>query len=120
MVLIDISPDKPRNTSLTSNVTRNNAIEGIPVTFTCSADSAPSPLYQLRFKGVSLGHFSDGVFTIQKVRASDQGIYDCVPRNILGIGQRATLNLIVLGKYSERKFIFICNQLVSVVILIVH
>ena len=76
-------------------------IEGLPVTITCSADGTPSPLYELRFKSVSLDNVSHGVLTIQKVRASDQGTYDCVPRNILGIGRMAILNLTVLGMISR-------------------
>ena len=93
-----LSTDKPRATHLTSNATKNIAIEGLPVTFQCTADSVPPPMFEIRFKGLSLGNSSNGKLTIQQVKASDQGRYECIPRNILGSGRRASLNLTVLGK----------------------
>lgn len=87
---------KPRAMHLTTTATKNTAIEGRTVTFHCDADSVPSSLLELRFKGAPLGYFSNGKFTIAKVNASYQGPYECVARNILGTGQIATLNLNVL------------------------
>lgn len=70
-------------------------------------------MLELRFKSMSLGSFSDGKFIISQVKASDQGTYECVARNILGIGQIATLNLTVLGMYGMRKIIQDVNKLSS-------
>lgn len=86
---------KPFATRLTSNATRNTAISGLPVTFFCNSDSVPPPALELRFKNKSLGLFSGRMFTIEHVNASDEGMYQCVPNNILGIGQIATLYLTV-------------------------
>ena len=56
-------------------------------------------MFEILFKGLSrLGDSGDGKLTIQQVKASDQGRYECVPRNILGTGRIASLNLTVLGK----------------------
>ena len=97
-LMIIFSPDKPRATHLTSDATKNTAIEGFPLTFQCTADSVPPPIFEIRFKGLSLGDSGNGKLTIQQVKASDQGRYECVPRNILGTGRIASLNLTVLGK----------------------
>ncbi|XP_066024471.1 hemicentin-1 isoform X2 [Pocillopora verrucosa] len=86
---------RPFATRLTSNATRNTAISGLPVTFLCNSDSVPPPALELRFKNKSLGLFSGRMFTIEHVNASDEGMYQCVPNNILGTGKIATLYLTV-------------------------
>lgn len=63
----------------------------------------PPPVLELRLKNSSLGHFINGQFTIDQVEASDQGMYECVPSNIIGVGTTAKLNLTVLGKYGGRQ-----------------
>lgn len=49
-----------------------------------------------------MGHFTDGQFTIERVRVSDEGEYECVPSNIYGPGRIATLHLAVVGKYGNK------------------
>ncbi|KAL9964707.1 hypothetical protein ACROYT_G028383 [Oculina patagonica] len=87
---------KPTATRLTSNVTRNSVIRSFPVTFYCRADSVPPPLLELRFKNSSLGHFVNGKFTIDQVKDSNQGMYECLASNNIGVGTTAKLNLTVL------------------------
>lgn len=102
LICIYLVPDKPTATRLTSNITGNTVIRNLSVTFHCSADSVPHPVLELRFKNSSLGYFIDGLFTIERVRASDEGKYECVPSNIIGVGRIATLNLSVVGKYRGK------------------
>lgn len=93
--------DKPRGTRLTSD-TQNDAVkESSQVTFFCTAESVPPAELELRFDGSSLGFFNNGRFTLKHINASNQGAYECVPRNILGTGPEATLNLTVLGKCKD-------------------
>ncbi|PFX16317.1 Hemicentin-2 [Stylophora pistillata] len=86
---------KPIETRFKSNVTRDTTIRGLSVTFLCNSNSVPPPALELRFKNTSLGLFSGGMFTIERVNASDEGMYQCVPHNVLGTGQIATLYLTV-------------------------
>ena len=95
--------DKPRATKLTCNLPENTVTQGQSVTFHCSADGVPSPIYELRFENISLGYSGEGVFLIQKVNFSHQGKYECAPKNILGDGKMATISLNVLGWYKRRK-----------------
>ena len=43
------------------------------------------------------------MFTIHQVEASHEGIYECVPKNILGTGYIATLYLTVAGKNANSR-----------------
>ena len=78
--------------------------ESSSVTFFCTADSVPPPELELRFGNSALGLFDNGTFTLKNINASNQGTYECVPRNILGTGPTATLNLTVLGKYRDEYY----------------
>ena len=78
-------------------------IRSLPATLRCSADGVPPPVLELRFKNSSLGRFIDGMFTIEQVKASHEGIYECVPKNILGTGYIATLYLTVAGKNANSR-----------------
>ena len=71
------------------------------VTFSCSADSLPRPELELRFHGKTVDMFQNGMFSIQSVNVSHQGLYECVPHNLLGSGPIARLNLTVLGEYKS-------------------
>ena len=95
------SLDKPQGIVLRTNTTENAAIEGSSMTFVCSADSVPPSVYELRFKPSLKSDSNNGIFTIQQVKASHQGTYECAVRNILGIGAVATLHLDVLREYGE-------------------
>ena len=71
------------------------------VTFYCSADSLPPPQLELRFKNKTLGLFQNGNFSLQHVNISDEGVYECIARNVLGTGAIARLNLKVQGVLHE-------------------
>ena len=97
LLIVLFSTDKPRATNLTSNVEKmDNVFEGQTITFFCSADSVPPAVYEFRFKREFLGYSKDGEFVIQSVNSSHKGEYECVPSNILGIGDIAAMSLNVL------------------------
>lgn len=87
---------KPEGTRLTSDAQNDAVTENFQVTFHCTADSVPPPELELLFDNSSLGFFINNKFSLAIVNASNQGTYKCVPRNILGTGPAATLNLTVL------------------------
>ena len=92
--------DKPRTTLLTPNATKVKAIEGHPVTFYCKADGVPPPILELHFNGVLLGYFINGEYVMENINATDQGKYECVARNILGIRRITTFHVNVLCTYE--------------------
>ena len=96
--------DKPRGTRLTSDAHNDAVAESVQVTFYCTADSVPPPELELRIGNSSLGLFVNNMLTLENINASNQGTYECVPRNILGPGPTATLNLTVLGMYGNKHF----------------
>ena len=92
--------DKPRTTLLTPKATKVNVIEGHPVTFYCTADGVPPPILELHFNGVLLGYFTNGKYVMEKINATDRGLYECVARNILGISRIRFFHVNVLGTYE--------------------
>lgn len=99
-----MSTDKPEGTRLTSDARNDAVIENFQVTFHCIADSVPPPELELLFDDSSLGFFINNKFALANVSASDQGTYKCVPRNILGTGLAATLNLTVIGRCGDELY----------------
>ena len=104
-----MSTDKPEGTRLTSDARNDAVIENFQVTFHCIADSVPPPELELLFDDSSLGFFINNKFAFTNVNASNQGTYKCVPRNILGTGLAATLNLTVIGRYGDEPYWNISN-----------
>ena len=96
--ILNLSTDKPEGTRLTSDAQNDAVTENFEVTFHCTANSVPPPELQLLFNNSSLGFFINNKFVLTNVNSSNQGTYKCIPRNILGTGPAASLNLTVLGK----------------------
>ncbi|XP_068733670.1 neural cell adhesion molecule 1-like isoform X1 [Montipora capricornis] len=84
---------KPLRTSLTYSAKGDVVQVKDTVIFSCSADSLPPPQLELRFKNKTLGLFQNGNFSLQHVNISDEGVYECIARNVLGTGAIARLNL---------------------------
>ncbi|XP_068686511.1 neural cell adhesion molecule 1-like isoform X2 [Montipora foliosa] len=84
---------KPLRTSLTYSAKGDVVQVKDIVIFSCSADSLPPPQLELRFKNKTLGLFQNGNFSLQHVNISDEGVYECIARNVLGTGAIARLNL---------------------------
>lgn len=91
--------DKPVGTRVTSDARNNAVMVDQAVTFTCSAESLPTPQLELLFNNKTLGMFQNGTFALHRVNVSNEGEYQCIPRNFLGTGPTAHLNLTVRGKY---------------------
>ena len=91
--------DKPIGTRFTSDAQGNTVMAEHAVTFSCAAESLPLPKLELRFNSKTIGWFQNGMFAIQSVNVSHQGLYECVPHNLLGSGPIARINLTVLGEY---------------------
>ncbi|XP_068741715.1 hemicentin-1-like [Montipora capricornis] len=84
---------KPIRTNVTYAVKGDVVLVKDTVTFSCSADSLPPPQLELRFNNKTLGLFQNGKFSLQHVNISDEGVYECIARNVLGTGAIARLNL---------------------------
>ena len=93
--------DKPENTQLTSNASRNVALVGDYVLFTCIVGAAKPAASQYRFfrGNTSLSSPTEGKYLVEHIQYPNQGVYKCIPNNMVGEGQEATLILTVQGKH---------------------
>ena len=104
--------DPPEGTSLTSST--STAVQGDAVTFTCTVTRALPPVDKYGFyfnssSGWVLKHeTNDGRYTINNVRGSDQGTYQCVPSNAAGPGTNSTSWLTVNGTFVLGVVIVLC------------
>ena len=92
--------DKPTNIVFQSgNQNKYIAVVGEKVTITCKAEGFPAPNYIILHNGTPLNTTDvvNGVTTINSVQRSDDGQYQCIANNFLGI-TNASFNLIVHGK----------------------
>ena len=90
--------DKPRNTTLLSSAVVDSVTANDSVTLNCSTDAnPPAHVFSLYHEGSVITQ--NASFTIERVTWSDQGEYTCVPSNILGEGENASIALTVFGKF---------------------
>ena len=77
------------------------------MTFTCTVTGANPAVdkYKFYFKNSNtpIAENSKGTYQINSVKGSDQGTYKCVPHNVAGDGEVATVMLTVNGKYTGQK-----------------
>ena len=73
---------------------RNSEVQ-TSVTFKVVASGTPSPSYQWRFNGMSIGDATMATYTIDNVRPRHAGSYSVVVRNSLGAVTSATVKLTV-------------------------
>ena len=65
------------------------------VSFAASADGTPPFFYKWRKDGVAMPGKTDAVLTIERVKASDAGIYDCIVSNSAGEKASQPIKLVV-------------------------
>ena len=71
------------------------------LTLNCTTDAVPpAHLFKFTLNGNTLKNTS-GVLKVNQVNTSHQGLYECTPYNILGAGEKAILNITVLGKKTS-------------------
>jgi len=61
----------------------------------CQTNASPEAEYHFYFNGKSIGNSTSGVFNVTVVA---DGVYTCVPLNIVGTGNNATVSISVVGK----------------------
>lgn len=89
--------DKPINTVLYSNATNNTIAFGKSVGLHCKTNSIPAAQsFSFYHNGLLLAESNNGVFVIPNVQRSNAGLINCHPRNVLGVGDTAHVNLTVV------------------------
>ena len=89
--------DKPTETKLTYESKNKFVVVEDTVVFACSADSFPPSKLELRFNNKILGYFYNGRFSLHRVNTSNEGVYECIARNMLGTGVSPRVSLTVYG-----------------------
>ena len=95
--VISVSPlyasGRPKDTTITTNVSYNAAALGEQVAVECSANGFPEPVCQLYREG-NLININGSVFVVQNFTAADQGEYTCNCSNVAGVDEaQVTLSL---------------------------
>ena len=80
-------------------------LSGKTLSLICSTDANPinSVTYHFYFNDGYIGNSSSGVFN---VTVDADGVYTCVPINIIGTGHNATVSIAALGKLNKVKKIY--------------
>lgn len=91
---------KPENSKLSVDISNTSAVLlGSTIVFNCSTWSHP-PAHDFLFyrNQLYLGSNASGFYYLQ---ISESGIYSCSPVSKAGVGESATVNLMVVGKYTK-------------------
>ncbi|XP_067052633.1 neural cell adhesion molecule 1-like [Acropora muricata] len=86
---------KPTETKLTYESKNQFVVVEDTVIFACSADSFPPSKLELGFNNKILGYFYNGRFSLHRVNTSNEGVYECIARNMLGTGVSPRVSLTV-------------------------
>ncbi len=89
--------DKPRETKFTSDKVNAVGNSGESATLNCTAEGTQLIFYQLYKDGVMLRNSTSGVYILNSVSVSDDGVYTCSPLNFLGDGPTRQLSFNVQG-----------------------
>ena len=66
----------------------------MPLIINCSTNARPpADAYEFHHNGKLLYKGRSNIYTIAKVTMDDDGLYKCVPSNVMGPGEEASLNL---------------------------
>ena len=87
---------------LYTNATNNTVAVGKSARLHCMTNSIPTTnTFLFHHNGSLLAETSNGVLDIDDVQLSNAGLISCYPRNILGQGEPAYVNLTVTHKGSK-------------------
>ena len=90
------SLDPPTSTGLTTSLVNTTVLWGSTVSLNCSTDANPAAyMYQFYFNDAIIGNRSSGLLNIT---VDADGVYTCVPINIVGTGHNATVSITMVGK----------------------
>ena len=91
----------PYGTTLQSSSINGWAITGTFIILNCSTNSRPlADDYQFLHKGKLLYKGRSNIYKIAKVTMDDGGLYKCVPSNVMGRGEEASLGIKVTGEMA--------------------
>lgn len=87
--------------SFTTQPTDQTVAAGAPVTFTAAASGNPSPTYQWKKNGVTIGGATNSNYTIASVAAGDAGDYTVVATNSVSSATSSSAHLTVIVPPSD-------------------
>ena len=104
--------DKPVDTKIKTDATRDTLEEGEDLKIVCEAHAKPEPIFHLYHhsecglgKEVSQVQKSrTGEFYLKNITSRQRGNYSCVPKNDVGQGEEASLRVFVRCEYYKFRF----------------
>ena len=91
--------DKPFGTKLEASVPDNVGVINTSVILRCTADANPPvTVYNIFHNGVLVSNSSTGILNITRALTEHKGSYVCIPYNVYGVGETASLNVTFVGE----------------------
>lgn len=88
--------DSPGSTNLIAVPNTNTLLRDSKISLDCSADASPDTnIYYFFLNNNLIGNSSSGMFNTTVMA---DGMYTCVPVNLVGIGDNATVSITVIGE----------------------
>ena len=76
----------------------------------CTADANPPiTTYEIYQNGSLISNSSSGILNITRAIAEHAGLYVCVPYNVYGRGESASLNVSFVGKFVRFFALVVCK-----------
>ncbi|XP_047129362.1 hemicentin-2 isoform X1 [Hydra vulgaris] len=116
----------PSNSTLFfKNVTSNIISDGLSVTLVCTSETYPPSTYTIKHNFNVISNSSSGILNIVSFSFQDEGVYECIPSNEIGVGAERKIELfygvapvflnesktinVDAGKSVDLYFVFISN-----------
>ena len=97
--------DAPSNTSLITVPNNTTLLRGSIISLDCSTDASPDAhIYHFFLNDNLIGNSSSGVFNTTLMA---DGVYICVPVNTVGTGDKASVDITVVGESHRTYFYFL-------------
>ena len=100
--------DRPSTSALTTVPNNTTVLRGNTLSLICSTEANPDAhVYQFYFYDTIIGDSSSGVLN---VTVEEDGVYTCVPFNIIGTGDNASVSVTAVGRLHiiEMKMSKVC------------
>ncbi|XP_065682053.1 uncharacterized protein LOC101240019 isoform X2 [Hydra vulgaris] len=84
----------PSNSTLFfKNVTSNIISDGLSVTLVCTSETYPPSTYTIKHNFNVISNSSSGILNIVSFSFQDEGVYECIPSNEIGVGAERKIEL---------------------------
>ncbi len=93
--------DRPERMNFSINDQNTSLVyvnKGMSVNMTCTTMSSPEASYRIGFEGSAVAKVTEKTYFIKSAVELDDGVYECIASNGIGLPVRASIRMIVVGK----------------------